>query len=206
MACKAAASGCTIDSAVYTRSEIWVAVGVLFVNGLLVLVRDNRRAFFLALGLAMAGLCLIGVSLLGQGAGLIAPFPFMVLIGLGLYVPYVLVHTTVFERLIAVTRDRGNIGYLLYLADAFGYLGYVAVMVAKNFFHIGGSVLVLFTTLGWVVAGGGSLALLGAAVYFANSRRFLADAASVAADSASPLHPEPLAPVFPVRNSPESNV
>lgn len=200
-----AALGTKIDSAVYTRSEIWVAVGVLFVNGLLVLVQDNRRAFFLALSLAMAGLCLIGVSLIGQGAGLIAPFPFMVLIGLGLYVPYVLVHTTVFERLIAVTRDRGNIGYLLYLADAFGYLGYVAVMVAKNFFHIGGSVLVLFTTLGWVVAGGGLLALLGATVYFANSRRFLADAALVAADSASPLQPEPLAPVFPVRNSSENN-
>ena len=41
-------------------------------------------------------------------------------------------HTTIFERLIAMTRDRGNLGYLMYLADAFGYLGYVAVMLAHN--------------------------------------------------------------------------
>ena len=53
----------------------------------------------------------------------------MVLHGLGLYLPYVAVHTTIFERLIAMTRDRGNIGYLMYLADAFGYLGYVVVML-----------------------------------------------------------------------------
>jgi hypothetical protein len=201
-----AALGTRIDSAVYTRSEIWVAVGVLSVNGLLVLVRDNRCAFFLALGIAMAGLGLIGVSLVGLGAGLLAPFPFMVLIGLGLYVPYVLVHTTVFERLIAVTRDRGNIGYLLYLADAFGYLGYVVVMVAKNFFQPAGNLLGLFTLLAWVVAGGGLLALLGAAVFFARSRHFLGATAAVAPDEAAPLSQGPPLPVLAVRNSPDNTI
>jgi hypothetical protein len=49
-----------------------------------------------------------------------------------MYVPYVAFHTTVFERMIAVFRERGNIGYLMYLADATGYLGYVAVMVLRN--------------------------------------------------------------------------
>ncbi len=171
-----AALGTKIDPAIYTRSETWVALGVLGISSLLVLVRDNRRALFLGLGLATAGLGLIGVCLLGQSAGLIAPFPFMVMIGLGLYVPYVLVHATIFERLIAATRDRGNIGYLLYLADAFGYLGYVAVMVARNFLHLDGDVLVLFTLLGWLAAGGGLFALLGATVYFVSSRHILADA------------------------------
>ena len=50
-------------------------------------------------------------------------FPFMVLTGLGLYLPYVLVHTTLFERLMAVTRDGGTLGFLMYLADSAGYLG-----------------------------------------------------------------------------------
>jgi hypothetical protein len=56
----------------------------------------------------------------------------MVLQGVGLYLPYIAVHTTIFERLIAMTRDRGNIGYLMYLADAFGYLGYVFVLLGRN--------------------------------------------------------------------------
>jgi hypothetical protein len=89
-----------------------------------------------------------------------------VLIGLGLYVPYVAVHTTLFERLIAMTRDRGNIGYLLYLADAFGYLGYVAVMVGKNFYGVKGEVLPLFIMTGWVVAIVAMLSLVVAVIFF----------------------------------------
>jgi hypothetical protein len=56
----------------------------------------------------------------------------MVAIGAGLYLPYVAVHTTVFERIIACTRDRANVGFLMYVADSVGYLGYVAVVLMKN--------------------------------------------------------------------------
>jgi hypothetical protein len=52
----------------------------------------------------------------------------MVLVGAGLYLPYVAVHTTVFERLIALTRDRGNLGFLMYLVDSIGYMAYVVVL------------------------------------------------------------------------------
>lgn len=41
-------------------------------------------------------------------------------------------HTTIFERLIAMTGERGNLGLLMYLADSFGYLGYVGVMLARG--------------------------------------------------------------------------
>jgi hypothetical protein len=81
--------------------------------------------------------------------------------------PYVAVHTTIFERLIAMTRDRGNIGYLMYLADAFGYLGYVAVMLARNFAGPPGSFLDFFLTASWVIAGGGLVLLVLCWVYFA---------------------------------------
>jgi hypothetical protein len=36
-----------------------------------------------------------------------------------------------FERLLAMTR--GNIGFLMYVADSFGYLGYVAVVLFRFF-------------------------------------------------------------------------
>ncbi len=161
-----AALGAKVDASLFTRSEMLVALGVLLVNGLIVLVRDNRRAFFLALGLAMAGLVAIGFSLVALEGGRISPFAFMVLLGCGLYVPYVAVHTTIFERLIALTRDRGNIGYLMYLADAFGYLGYVGVMLVRNFGG-GGEILPLFKATAWAVAGLSVLALVVATAFFA---------------------------------------
>jgi len=157
--------GAKVDASVFTRSEMYVAFGVLCVNGLMVLVRDNRRAFFLAMGVAVTGLSLIGVALQAWELGHLSPFAFMVLIGFGLYIPYVAVHTTIFERLIAMTRDRGNIGYLMYLADSFGYLGYVAVMVMRNFGK-GGDILPLFKMVAWVVAGVSFVSLLVAIAYF----------------------------------------
>jgi len=139
------------DPSVFTRSELWVVLGVLLVNGFMVLVRDNRRAFLLGLGTMLAGFVLIGGTLWAQAAGRLGPFPFMVLLGLGLYVPYVAVHTTIFERLIAMTRDRANLGFLIYLADAFGYLGYVAVMMVKNLWKGETDWLALFHIAGWTV-------------------------------------------------------
>jgi hypothetical protein len=91
----------------------------------------------------------------------------MVLLGLGLYLPYIAMHTTIFERLIAMTRDRGNIGYLLYLADAFGYLGYVVVLLARNFFAPTENFLEFFLSLSWVIAGACVLLLVPCWYYFA---------------------------------------
>lgn len=117
---------------VFTLSELWVALGVLVVNGLTSLIRGHRRALLLSLGICAAGMLLTAGVLAAQHEGRLSAFPFMVLLGLGLYLPYVAVHTTVFERLIALTRGRGNVGHLMYVADAAGYLGYVGVMLLKS--------------------------------------------------------------------------
>jgi hypothetical protein len=152
--------------ALYTYSEILVAFGVVVLNGMAVFIRDNRRAFFTANAIALGGLLLVIGALVARTNCLDA-FSFMVLIGLGLYLPYVAIHTTIFERLIAVTRDRGNIGYLMYLADAFGYLGYVGVMIAKNFVQVEGDFLGFFVALSWAIALGGIALFVLFAAYFA---------------------------------------
>jgi len=151
---------------IFTRSELVVMIGVIVTNGLAVLIRDNRRAFFSALGVAFGGFLLAGIGLLGWRLEMIDGFTLMVLLGLGLYLPYVAVHTTILERLIAMTADRGNLCYLMYLADSFGYLGYVGVMITRetlrnqNFNHF------FFVLAGSVVAGS-SLLLGGCWIYFA---------------------------------------
>lgn len=116
----------------FTRSEVWVALGVLVVNGTAALIRDNRPAFFSALGTCGLGFVLIAAALLARQSGQLTSFAFMVLLGLGLYLPYVAMHTTIFERLLAMTRERGNVGFLMYVADSIGYLGYVAVMLVHS--------------------------------------------------------------------------
>jgi hypothetical protein len=109
----------------------------------------------------------VALALAGLQAGGFAPFAFMVLHGLGLYLPYIAVQTTVFERLLAMTRDTGNVGYLVYLADAFGYLGYVAVMLARNVLGPTENFLPFFLALSWAIAGACVVLLIPCWRYFA---------------------------------------
>ena len=165
-----AALGTTGQPGVFIRSELWVTLGIVAVNGSVFLVRDNRRSFFLSLAVSLGGLLAATVAVIGQRSGWLEGLPFMILLGLGLYLPYVAVHTTVFERLIAMTRDRGNLGYLLYLADAFGYLGYVAVMGFKLIAKPAGDFLVFFQHTALVTLMLAVIAFAGAWAVFAVRR------------------------------------
>jgi hypothetical protein len=151
----------------FTRSELFVTLGILVASGCTVLVRDNRAAFFVSLGTCCTGFLLIIAALVGQQVAVIGAFPFMVMIGLGLYLPYVAMHTTVFERLLAMTRERGNLGFLMYVADSFGYLGYVFVMVTRNLWTHAGDFLQFFTWLCWLTTGLSLVCLLLSWRYFA---------------------------------------
>jgi hypothetical protein len=53
-------------------------------------------------------------------------------VGLGLYMAYIPFNAIFFERMIAAFRLKGNVGFLIYITDAFGYLGSVVVMLTKE--------------------------------------------------------------------------
>jgi hypothetical protein len=137
----------------FSVSEMWVALGVIAINGSTVLIVDNRRAFFTALLVCGCGMGLLAAALLARKTGTVSSFTFMVMLGLGLYLPYVAVHTTILERILALTRDRGNIGFLMYLADSVGYLGYVIVMLARQFWSADVDFIVWLSTLCWITIG-----------------------------------------------------
>jgi hypothetical protein len=151
----------------YTQSELWVALGVIALNGGAVLIVSNRRAFFVSLVTCFSGFVLLAVTLMAWRSGSISGFGFMVMTGLGLYLPYVAIHTTVFERLLAMTRERGNLGFLMYVADSFGYLGYVGVMIARHRITPGESLLPFFIQACWLAIAFCGFALLAAGWYFA---------------------------------------
>lgn len=156
----------TVPPGIFALSESVVAAAVLALTGGLVLVRNNRRAFFCGLGLAGVGAVIAGSALAAYRAGFASPFAFMVLIGVGFYLPYIVIHTTLFERLLAATREHGNVGYLMYLADSFGYLGYVAVLLAHTFFGSAADFLSFFISLSWVLVAGCAALLIPCWLYF----------------------------------------
>jgi hypothetical protein len=156
-----------VPASIFAWSETAVAAGVLILSGSAALIGDNRRAFFFGLSLAFCGTALLAASLALLREETLSPFAFMVLHGIGLYLPYIAVHTTLFERLLAMTRDRGNVGYLMTLADSFGYLGYVGVLLCRNLVDQTAGFLPFFLALSWVIAAACFVLLIPCWRYFA---------------------------------------
>ena len=76
----------------------------------------------------------------------------MILVGTGLYLAYVPYGCVLFDRLIAAVGAVGTAGFLIYVTDAFGYLGSVTLLLYKNFGHADLSWLDFFIAFSYVTS------------------------------------------------------
>ncbi len=117
---------------IFTRTETITSVIILLMMGSLVLIRKNIQAFRIVHLVIFAGFLLAGVSSLLFSIGRLDGALWMQLTGLGLYMAYIPFNCIFFERMIASFRIAANVGFLIYITDAFGYLGSVLVMLLKE--------------------------------------------------------------------------
>jgi hypothetical protein len=115
-----------------TLTEIPVALIVLAIAATGVLIRKNKSAFNFGMWLTVASALLILLSTFLYQHQNISPILWIIISGIGIYLPYILFHCLIFERLIALLSYKGNVGFLFYLADALGYLGSVVVLFLKE--------------------------------------------------------------------------
>ena len=118
---------------IFARTETLVAVGILAVMALLQRVTDNFLAFKLLNGIMLLGGAVVGVSTWAYSAGILSPGVWFLLTGLGLYMAYVPCNGLYFERLVASFRYVSTVSFIVTLADWYGYLGSVGVLLYKNF-------------------------------------------------------------------------
>lgn len=121
------------DVSVYTTSETIIAVVVLLILGSTFYIKNNTKALYVYHILIIIGVLCIGGSTLLSQLGLLHPFIWMVICGFGLYICYVPFNCLFFDRFIAAFKIKGNAGFLIYIADAFGYLGSISALLYKNF-------------------------------------------------------------------------
>jgi hypothetical protein len=120
----------------FTKTETPVSVIMLFLMGSMILVRNNFRAFRYTHYIIIVGFLITGVSSLLFISHQISAFWWLALVGLGLYTTYIPFNCIFFERLIATFKYPGNVGFLIYVADSFGYLGSVAVLFTKELLKV----------------------------------------------------------------------
>jgi len=161
-----AALGYGGEAAIFSASELPVAIIALIAMAGVIKVRDNRRALMVIHAMVAGGFALLGLSTLAFQAHLISPFAWMILAGSGLYVAYNPVNAVLFDRLVAVSGRVANAGFLIYVADSSGYLGSVVLLLWRNFGQGSLNWLQFFILGAYVTGVIGTLATLAAAIYF----------------------------------------
>lgn len=152
---------------VFAWSELPVAMAVLVGLALVYRVQDNRRALMIIHRLMLGGTVLVGVATLLFDVGILGAVPWMILVGTGLYLAYVPFGCVLFDRLIAATGAVGTAVFMIYVTDAFGYVGVVGVLLYKNFGDATVDWLSFFRGFAYVTALLCSAAFAASACYFA---------------------------------------
>lgn len=159
------------DISVYSSSETLVAFIVLVVLAAAFYFKDNMKALFFYQILLLLGSVSIGLSTFLFHTGNISPFTWMIVSGFGLYICYVPFNCLFFDRFIGAFKIKGNAGFLIYIADSFGYLGSVSVLLYKNFGQAGLSCLEFFVKGSYLVAGIGIITTTSSFIYLNKKHR-----------------------------------
>ena len=120
--------------AMITQAETIVAFGVICALAFIYLIKNNRLGLIAAYGIMVSGILLMGVSTILLDAKILGGFWWMTLVGLGAYLTYVPYGSVLFDRLIAHIKYVGTAVFVIYVADAIGYTGFISVQMYEDLF------------------------------------------------------------------------
>ena len=108
-----------------------LAILLIFI-GALYLINDHQKALKINLAALIVGISLLLIATILFGWLHIPGMWWMILSGVGLFLPYILLNGIIFDRFVAAFSINANVGFIMYLADATGYLGSVLILLYKN--------------------------------------------------------------------------
>lgn len=152
---------------VFARTSTIVSLVVLAVIGGFFLIRNNYRAFQLNNIIIIGGFALAATATIAYHLHWISPVIWITSASAGLYFGYVPYNCFYFERMLAAYKVPGNVGFLIYIADAFGYMGTVVVLLVKEFVKIKYTWVDFFTGMFYISAAAGILLVLWGSVLYA---------------------------------------
>ncbi|MBC7407682.1 MAG: hypothetical protein H7339_04765 [Arcicella sp.] len=122
-----------VDASIFTKTESLIGLVICILTALMYFVKDHKTAFMLNHCMIFTGSLLVLISTISFQNHAINSFGWSVFLGIGLYMAYVPYNGMLFDRLLAVLKEKGNVGFLFYLADFSGYLATVIILIYQNF-------------------------------------------------------------------------
>ncbi len=159
------------NKAIISQAETIVAFGVLVPLGLLFLIRNNRAGLIGTYGIMITGVAILGGSTWLLEQEKISGFWWMTCVGLGAYLAYVPYGSVLFDRLMAQSHVVGTAVFAIYIMDALGYTGSVAVQIYRDVFYrvdqeSGADRLGFFIDFSYLMAVVGMVLFVGSMLYF----------------------------------------
>jgi len=153
---------------IFTQTETPISIIVLVVIASLMVLKNNRAALMINHLMVLVGMLAVGASTFAFQHELISPLVWMTMVGMGLYFGYIQFNSIFFDRLLAAFRYAGTVAFLINLADSFGYIGSVSVLLYKYFGHSNLSWLNFFISSGYVVSIAGTILMAASMIYFSH--------------------------------------
>jgi len=160
------ASGETFEAGVFAKTETLISLAILVLIASMVIIKNNLKAFLIAQWIMFGGFILSGVVTWLFINQQVSMFSWMTLVGLGLYMTYIPYNSILFDRMLAAFKYAANVGFLIYVADAFGYLASVTVLLTKTILKLQVDWLQFYTKLVLITSVCGSLFIFCSIIYF----------------------------------------
>ncbi len=152
------------------RTELISGFLVLILIGAASFIKSNVKGFRYISAIIILGLVLSGVVTLLFQAGLLDGYYWMLWIGIGMFLSYISIQTTVFERMIALFKIKANAGFFVYICDSIGYLASVGLLLYKEFFMRTNTWSEVLIRLNLIVAVSGMILMAMAGYFFYNHK------------------------------------
>ncbi|MGC4022846.1 MAG: DUF5690 family protein [Cyclobacteriaceae bacterium] len=154
------------NPSIFTITETPISIIVLISIASLMIIKDNSRALIVNHIMIIAGMVIVGISTFAYQVRIVSPVTWMTLVGMGLYFGYIQFNSIFFDRLLAAFTYSGTVAFLINLADSFGYLGSVSVLLYKYFGQGNLSWQNFFITSGYLLSTTGFVAMTISLYYF----------------------------------------
>jgi len=156
------------DNHIYTQTDTIVSLAVLLIISLLILIKNNLKAFTVIHVIIIIGCVLAGIATLIFDHHYIGPIVWMCLVGLGLYMAYIPYNAIFHERMIANFHFKSNVGFIIYISDSVGYLGSASVLIFREFTTMNISWGIFFKDTVYMVSIVGGICAIASLIYFRN--------------------------------------
>jgi MFS family permease len=160
------ASGEQYNAGTFTQTETVISLVILVMIASMIFLHNNYQAFILTQIIMLLGFVISLTATLIYLQSALSLYLWMILVGLGLFMVYIPFNSILFDRFIATFRFSGNVGFLIYLADSFGYLGSVGVLLTKSLFQIQADWLEFYTQLVLIAGCTGIAGTVISIIYF----------------------------------------